>query len=49
MCCCSISRPAHASRRSMLGDMTVRPFLTGRYIAVQDMAYYWGWGGGAEL
>ena len=30
----------------MLGDMTVRPFLTGRYIAVQDMAYYWGWGGG---
>jgi hypothetical protein len=33
----------------LLGDMTVRPFLTGRYIAVQDMAYYWGWGGGTEL
>ena len=29
--------------------MTVRPFLTGRYIAVQDMAYYWAWGAGAEV
>jgi hypothetical protein len=32
-----------------LDSMTVRPFLTGRYIAVQDMAYYWAWGGGAEF
>lgn len=33
----------------LLDDMTLRPFLTGRYIAVQDMAYYWAWGGGAEI
>jgi len=33
----------------LLDDMTLRPFLTGRYVAVQDMAYYWAWGGGAEI
>jgi len=29
-------------------DLAVRPFLTGRYVAVQDMANYWAWGAGFE-
>jgi len=29
-------------------NVTVRPFLTGRYVAVQDMVSYWAWGAGVE-
>lgn len=31
-----------------LNDLTVRPMITGRYIAIQDQAYYWAWGSGLE-
>ncbi len=31
-----------------LNDLTVRPMLTGRYVAVQDQVYYWAWGAGLE-
>ena len=31
-----------------LDDLTVRPMLTGRYVAVQDQVSYWGWGAGLE-
>ena len=30
------------------GDLTVRPFVTGRYVAIQDMPSYWAWGAGME-
>lgn len=32
----------------MLDDLTVRPMLTGRYVAVQDQVSYWAWGAGME-
>lgn len=30
-------------------DMTWRPFLTGRYVNVQDATSYWAWGAGVEF
>jgi hypothetical protein len=32
----------------LLSDLTVRSFITGRYVAVQNMPSYWAWGGGME-
>ncbi|MBI3197905.1 MAG: tetratricopeptide repeat protein [Rhodospirillales bacterium] len=32
----------------MLDELTVRPMLTGRYVAVQDQVSYWAWGAGLE-
>lgn len=30
------------------GDISVKPFLTGRYLAVNDFTNYWAWGSGIE-
>lgn len=30
-------------------ELTWRPFLTGRYVNVQDATSYWAWGGGLEF
>lgn len=32
-----------------LDDLAWRPFLTGRYVAVQDTTNYWAWGAGMEV
>ncbi len=29
-------------------DVTVRPFVTGRYVSVHDQPTYWSWGAGSE-
>jgi tetratricopeptide (TPR) repeat protein len=31
-----------------LRDVTLKPFVTGRYISVHDQPTYWSWGAGAE-
>ena len=32
----------------LLSNLTMRPFVTGRYVAVGNMPSYWAWGGGME-
>jgi tetratricopeptide (TPR) repeat protein len=32
----------------LLSDMTVKPFVTGRYVSVNNQPSYWAWGAGME-
>jgi hypothetical protein len=32
----------------LFSNLTMRPFVTGRYVAVGNMPSYWAWGGGME-
>lgn len=32
----------------LLNDMTVKPFVTGRYVSVNNQPSYWAWGAGME-